>query len=97
MSPYLFVLAIEGLSLLLKELVVSSSLFSFHLRCSLIKLTHLCFANDLLIFSAPSVAFVQAVKDVLGKFETLSGLKAYPSKSSVFLVGSSQAEKQKLL
>jgi len=89
LSPYLFVLAIEGLSLLLKELVVSSSLFSFHLRCSLIKLTHL--------FSAPSVDFVKAVKDVLGKFETLSGLKAYPSKSSVFLVGSSQAEKQKLL
>jgi hypothetical protein len=97
LSPYLFVLAMECISLLLEKMAASSSLFSFHLRCSLIKLTHLCFAEDLLIFSAAFSASVQAVNNVLGEFETLSRLKANPSKSYVFIVGFSQDEKNELL
>jgi hypothetical protein len=47
----------EGLSLLLEE-VASKSLFSYHPKCSVIKFSHLCFADDLLIFSAATLAFV---------------------------------------
>jgi len=39
-SPYLFVLAMEGLSLLLEEMASSFPFFSFHPRCSLLRLTH---------------------------------------------------------
>jgi hypothetical protein len=50
LSPYLFVIAIEGLSWLLEKAVIHNPLFDFHPKCSSLKLTHLCFANDLLIY-----------------------------------------------
>jgi len=96
-SPYLFVLAMEGLSLLLEEMASSFPFFSFHPRCSLLRLTHLSFADDLLIFSAASAASVQGVLNLLNEFEDLSGLKSNPSKSSVFLAGVAPHEKQKIL
>lgn len=40
----------EGLSLLLDNVASLNSHFGFHPKCSLIKLNHLCFADDLLIF-----------------------------------------------
>jgi hypothetical protein len=86
-SPYLFVLAMEGLSLLLEEIASNNPLFAFHPKCSSIKLTHLCFADDLLIFFAASINSVKAIKGVLDEFELLSGLKANPSKNSLFCGG----------
>jgi hypothetical protein len=81
-SPYLFVLAMEGLSLLLEE-IAHSHLFAFHPICNLIRLHHLCFADYLLIFSEGSIDSVQAILAALNEFEELSGLKANPSKSSI--------------
>jgi hypothetical protein len=49
MSPYLFVIAMEVLSLLL-EWTAADPHFGFHPRRHSLQLTHLCFANDLLIF-----------------------------------------------
>lgn len=80
LSLYLFFLAMEGLSLLLEE-VAHSHPFAFHPKCNLIKLHHLHFADDLLIFSKGSIDSVQAILAVISR------LKANPSKSSVFLVG----------
>jgi hypothetical protein len=65
----------EGLSLFLEE-VASNSLFSYHPTCSVIKLSHLCFADDLLIFSAATLASIRCYIGVLAQFEALSGLKA---------------------
>jgi hypothetical protein len=73
--------------LLLEEETSNNPLFDFHLRCAGLRLNHLCFANDLLIFSAVSTNFVQIVKDVLGEFEALSGLRANPTKSTCFCAG----------
>jgi hypothetical protein len=86
----------EGLSLLLEE-AASNSLFSYHPKCSVIKLSHLCFANDLLIFFVATLASVRCCIGALAKFEALSGLEANPSKSSVFLAGVTPAAKQNLL
>jgi len=94
-SPYLFVLVMEGLSLLLEE-AASNSLFSYHPKCSVIKLSHLCFADDLLIFSAATLASARCCIGALAEFEALLGLKANPSKSSVFLAGVTFAAKQNL-
>jgi hypothetical protein len=95
--PYLFVLAMEGLSLLLGEATSSNSQFAFHPWCRDLKLNHLCFADDLLIFSAASLSSVQVIKDVLADFEELSGLKANPSKSLIFLAGVNPCLKQEIL
>jgi hypothetical protein len=69
-SPYLFVMAMEGLSSLL---------------------------DDLLIFSAATTSSVTAIVEVLAEFEELSGLKANPSKSSIFLTSVPVAVKQPIL
>ena len=61
------------------------------------KLTHLCFADDLLIFSEASLGFIKAIKDALAEFEELSSLKANPSKSSFFCSGISDRVKYILL
>jgi hypothetical protein len=73
-SPYLFVLAMEGFSLLLEDMARSNPLFCFYPKCSPIQLTHLCFADDLLIFSAASLESMSAIKGVLDEFENLSRL-----------------------
>jgi len=91
----MFVLAMEGLSLLLEE-AASNSLFSYHPKCSVIKLSHLCFADNLLIFSAATLASVRCCIGALAEFEALSGLEANPSKSSVFLAGVTPTGKQNL-
>jgi hypothetical protein len=94
-SPYLFVLTMKGLSLLLEE-AASKSLFSYHPKCSVIKLSHLCFADNLLIFFAATLASVQCCIGAFVEFEALSGLKANPSKSLVFLAGVTPTAKQNL-
>jgi hypothetical protein len=86
LSPYLFVLSMEVLSSLLAECVVKKEGFGYH-RCSTVGLTHLCFANDLLIFSEASVHYVSAIQKVRIEFESLSGLKANPDKSTCFCAG----------
>jgi hypothetical protein len=71
--------------------------FSFHPKCQTINLTHLCFADDLLIFSAANYSSVGVVKKVLDEFECLSGLKANPEKSSFFSARLNYEEKNCLL
>jgi hypothetical protein len=45
--------------------------FTFHSKCNVINLTHLCFADDLLIFSTVNLFYVRAVREVLDEFECL--------------------------
>jgi hypothetical protein len=85
LSSYLFVLSMEVLSSLLVECVVKKEGFGCHHRCSKVGLTHLCFADDLLIFSEASVRSFSAIQKVLSEFESLSGLKANPDKEYLFL------------
>lgn len=54
--------------------------------------THLCFADDLLIFTDGSLASVQGVLQVLRDFEALSGLSISIEKSNIFPSGLTAAE-----
>lgn len=56
------------------------------------KLTHLCFADDLLIFAEGNLSSVQGILDVLRSFETRSSLALSVSKNSFFTSGVSSAE-----
>jgi hypothetical protein len=96
MSHYLFVIDMEVLSLLLEEATADPQ-FGFHLRCHFLQLTHLCFADDLLIFSAAKMDSIHAIKGVLAEFEGLSGLKANPDRSLVFCAGLMDRGKQDVL
>ncbi|XP_010445568.1 PREDICTED: uncharacterized protein LOC104728256 [Camelina sativa] len=64
----------------------------YHYRCRDLKLTHLCFADDLLIFVDGSLASVQRVLTILKDFEAVSGLAVSLPKTSFFSSGLSQPE-----
>jgi hypothetical protein len=74
----------EVLFQILKEYTFAGSGFKFHFRCSKLKLTHLCFVDDHLIFSKADMSSISIIQAALLEFEQLSGLKANPAKSFFF-------------
>ncbi|WZZ44961.1 hypothetical protein YC2023_041220 [Brassica napus] len=84
--PYLFVMAMNCLSLLLDKAAEEGE-FGYHHHCRESKLTHLCFADDLLIFCDGSAESVKNVLQVLHRFKSLSGLSVNISKTSFFTCG----------
>jgi hypothetical protein len=97
LSPYLFVIAMEVFSKIMVDYTGGNSGFKFHPKCASLKLTHLCFADDLLIFSEASLISIKIIKSALLEFESLSGLKSNPTKSSFFCSGISERIKHVLL
>lgn len=91
LSPYLFVIAMNSLSHLLNKAAADFK-FNYHHQCNNAKLTHLSFADDLLIFIDGSLSSLQAVLQVLKEFENRSGLAVSMQKSSFFASGLTQAE-----
>ena len=58
--------------------------FSFHSRCKGLKLNHLCFASDLLLFSKGDVSSVSLLLRAFATFSATSGLKANVGKSAIY-------------
>ena len=73
LSPYLFVLAMNVLSKML-DAAVRSGVFNFHPKCKRVNLTHLCFVDDLLIFSNVNLSSIMGIQNVLKAFYTFFGL-----------------------
>lgn len=92
LSPYLFVIALNNLSLMLNK-AARELKFNYHLRCDSARLTHLCFADDLLIFMDGSIESLQAVLQILKEFEFRSGLAVSLQKSAFFSSGLSDEER----
>jgi len=86
LHPFLFLLAAEGLNIMMNE-VVSANLFEeYGVRASnSVVVSHLQFADDTLLLGVKSWANVRALRAVLLLFEAMSGLKVNFHKS--LLVG----------
>ena len=97
LSPYLFVLAMEAFLRILADHTSGGSGFKFHPKLLKLNLSHLCFADDLLIFFKANLNSIKIIKAALLEFEELSSLKANPSKSSFFCSGISNRVKHLLL
>ena len=50
MSPYLFAMAMDFLSRLMKYHIDKSPSFKYHLKCKKLSISHLFFTDDLLLF-----------------------------------------------
>lgn len=96
LSPYLFVLCMEVFSRMCRR-AVHSRIFAFHPKCKKIGLSHLIFADDLLVFSHGNVDAVSVVTDLLGAFGEMSGLKTNEAKSCIYFGGVSQENQQVIL
>ncbi len=97
LSPYLFVLAMEVFSKLLSAKVRESQQFKFHSKCEGQQITHLSFADDLLILVAADIQSITLIRDALDEFKELSGLSINQSKSEVFCAVVSSSLKSQIL
>lgn len=84
LSPYLFTIVMQVLSIILRKRIEEDGGFKFHRKCDIQKIAHLCFADDLFLFSHGDPWSVQILRDSLDEFGEASGLWPNESKSSMF-------------
>jgi hypothetical protein len=82
LSPYLFILVLEGPSLHLSKNVVEHHITSIKVS-NLHKIVHLMFVDDIILLSKADVTEWTALLDILQLFCTASGLSIHPMKSIV--------------
>ncbi|XP_059650448.1 uncharacterized protein LOC132296253 [Cornus florida] len=86
LSPFLFVIVMQVFLLLLNKCTTSMP-FKHHWRCKELKLTHLIFADDLMVFSHASIPSLITIKHASDSFSSLFGLYINHSKSQCFITG----------
>lgn len=91
LSPYLFVLAMEGLSrLLLSRYEVG--IIGFHPRTEQFKISHLMFADDVMVFFDGMSKSLHGITECLDDFASWSGLHMNNTKTELFTAGLDQSE-----
>nr|GEV66261.1 hypothetical protein [Tanacetum cinerariifolium] len=96
-SPYLFTLVMEVFTLLMMKNTQNDPQFRYHKGCKELKITHLCFANDLLVLCHGDANPVRTVKRTLEEFSNVSGLIPSINKSTIFFGNVNSEEKQKII
>lgn len=86
MSPMLFSSCLEYFSRLL-NFTARSSAFAYHPLCKQLGITHLAYADDLMLFSHGDSRSVSIMMVVLAEFENTSGLTVNTQKSYIFSAG----------
>ncbi|XP_059658381.1 uncharacterized protein LOC132304657 [Cornus florida] len=86
-SPFLFVIVMDALSSIINDYVRRSHTFKFHWRCGPLKITHLLYADDLMLFCHGDITSVSVLKSALDHFCCMSGLDINFSKSSIYFSG----------
>ncbi|GJY29993.1 putative RNA-directed DNA polymerase, eukaryota, reverse transcriptase zinc-binding domain protein [Tanacetum coccineum] len=84
LSPYLFTLVMEVLTLMLQRRVMEADNFSYHRYCAKLDLINLCFADDLFLFAYGDVQSARIIKDSLDEFKHASGLTPSLPKSTTY-------------
>ena len=87
LSPYIFVLVMDALSMIIANKVSLNGRFCFRWRCDQAKITHLCFADDLFLFCGGQPDSAAILKQAMYSFFVLSSLSANASKSQIFVAG----------
>ncbi|XP_071728518.1 secreted RxLR effector protein 78-like [Rutidosis leptorrhynchoides] len=72
MSPYLFTLVMEVLSLMLRRNARQYENFKYHPKCEKLDIINLCFADDLFLFSYSDINSVKVISDELKEFQACS-------------------------
>ncbi|XP_071714357.1 uncharacterized protein [Rutidosis leptorrhynchoides] len=97
LSPYLFTMVMEVLSLLLANSAMITADFKFHPKCEEQQIINLCFADDLFIFSYMDVPSIKTISDSLDKFKKWSGLVPSMPKSKAYFANVRQTLKDQIM
>ena len=71
--------------------------FKYQHGCRKLKITHLGFADDLIVFSHGDCDSVKVIKETLDEFSRFFGLKVNMQKSTIFFVGLSMPEQDNIV
>jgi hypothetical protein len=96
LSPYLFIICMECLSRML-SLASQNPFFRFHPKCKTLGLSHLSFADDIILLCRGDMNSVQVLFQQLMLFGQTSGLNINISKSSIYFGGVTDRLKQAIL
>nr|GEX84368.1 RNA-directed DNA polymerase, eukaryota, reverse transcriptase zinc-binding domain protein [Tanacetum cinerariifolium] len=88
---------IMALNLILKDEIAKERSFKYHFGCKNLKITHLCFADDLLMLCHGDTTSTKTIKRALEKFSKVSGLHPNMSKSIMFCGNLNEEEKSLFL
>nr|GEY02021.1 hypothetical protein [Tanacetum cinerariifolium] len=84
LSPYLFTLIMEVLTLMLQRRVRNSDLFTYHCYCPKMDLINICFVDDLFLFAHGDVNLARIIMDMLHEFKLASRLTPSLPKSTAY-------------
>ncbi|GJT49744.1 hypothetical protein Tco_0975901 [Tanacetum coccineum] len=84
LSPYLFTIIMEVLTLMLRRKVWDSESFTYHRHCSKLELVNLCFADDLFLFAHGDPNSARVIMEALDEFRNASGLTPSLPKSMAY-------------
>ncbi|GKD41501.1 RNA-directed DNA polymerase, eukaryota, reverse transcriptase zinc-binding domain protein, partial [Tanacetum coccineum] len=96
-SPYLFTIVMEVLNLIMMKNIEEDGKFKYHAGCKDLKITHLCFAYDLMVLCHGDTHSISLVKKSLNEFSKYSGLLPNLKKSTVFFGSINENLKSELL
>lgn len=97
LSPYLFVMCLERLCHLIEMAVDLKEWKPINLSRGGPKLSHVCFADDLILFAKASVAQIRVIRKVLERFCLASGQKVSLEKSKIFFSENVSRDLSKLI
>ncbi|GJZ97378.1 RNA-directed DNA polymerase, eukaryota, reverse transcriptase zinc-binding domain protein [Tanacetum coccineum] len=92
-SPYLFTLFMEVFSVIMEKNIEESSGFGYHFGCNELKLSHMCFADDLLVLCTGNKESIEVIKKSLDEFSQVSGLIPNLGKSIIFFGSINERDK----
>ncbi|GJX72614.1 RNA-directed DNA polymerase, eukaryota, reverse transcriptase zinc-binding domain protein [Tanacetum coccineum] len=95
-SSYLFTL-MEVFTLIMNSKIQQAKNFKYHVGCKEMKLTHLCFADDLLVLCHGNEESVIVIKEALDLFSKVSCLKPNINKSTIYFSNVDIGEKCRIL
>ncbi|XP_020262633.1 uncharacterized protein LOC109838614 [Asparagus officinalis] len=78
------------------NILKNDKLFKYHPKCSKLNITHLFFADDLLLFGKADIYSVAKLYGCLQEFSQVFGLEVNPNKCSVYLSGIDENLKQQI-
>lgn len=94
LSPYLFLLCVEGLSWSLKQAAEEGRINGCKIHVQAPAVTHLLFADDSFLFCKATMEEIREVKTVLQNYELQSGQAINFQKSGIYFSSNVRVDKQ---